>query len=66
MSTQKRHWKAKPEAGPVAGAVEAVWAFIGGKDESPQRPWTFKIVGEDGVERELFAPPPGRIERWTR
>jgi hypothetical protein len=36
-------------------------AFIGrGEDEPPVRPWTFKIVDEHGVEREVYAPP-GRV-----
>ena len=61
------HWKTKAlEPAPaVRRAVDAVvFAVINhGEDEPPVRPWTFKILDEHGVEREVYAPP-GHVTRW--
>jgi hypothetical protein len=58
------YWKTKPAVEQARQLLEPLVAFIGrGEDEPPVRPWTFKIVDEHGVEREVYAPP-GRVMRW--
>ena len=45
--------------------VEALLiAFVGrSENEPPERPRVFKIVDENGNEREVYAPP-GHVVRW--
>lgn len=61
------YWKAKTEAvgEQVKHAAEVLVAFVSREpaDEPPERPRTFTILDEHGVEREVFAPP-GRVTRW--
>jgi hypothetical protein len=62
---RKKQWKAgrwETPGGPVSRVVEVLWAFLG-HDDAPERPRRFRIVDEDGVEREVFAPP-GHVTRW--
>jgi hypothetical protein len=63
---EKGDWPKKIEQGAEQGLlrlVEPLIALIRHEDEPPERPYVFKIVDEQGNEREVVAPR-GRFTRW--
>jgi hypothetical protein len=62
------YWKAKSAAAgeQVKRLVVPFFAFVSrGEEEPPERPHVFRIIDEDGNEREVFAPPgPGQVTHW--
>jgi hypothetical protein len=63
---KKGTWPKKSEHGAEHGfrrLVEPLIAVIRHEGESPERPYVFKIVDEQGNEREVVAPR-GRFTRW--
>ncbi len=63
---KKGNWPKKIEQWIEQGLrrlVEPLIAVIRREDESAERPYVFKIVDEQGNEREVFAPR-GRFMRW--
>ena len=59
------YWKTKSAAAgeQVKRLVAPFFAFIYHEEQPPERPNVLKIVGEDGVEREMFVPR-GQVTRW--
>ena len=59
------YWKTKSTAAgqQVKRLVAPLFTVIHHDDQPPERPHVFKIAGENGVEREVFAPH-GQVTRW--
>lgn len=63
---KKANWPRKIEQGAEQGLrrlVEPLIAVIRHEDEPLEHPYVFKIVDEQGNEREVVAPR-GRFTRW--
>jgi hypothetical protein len=61
IERKKRKTVEIPE-GRVERFLAPLVAFIG-RGEDERRPTRFKIIDQNGVEREVYAPPP-RAYRW--